>query len=328
MIDLKAAASDIERYMAPLLDNSQKQQLKAVLEHCLFDPASLSCDDNEPDGAHYLQLFLKAKQLEGCSKRTLGYYESTLQQYISKAGKPIGRITTEDLRGYLADYQNDGVASLVTIDNIRRVLSTFFAWLEDEDHIIKSPMRRIKKIRSPQKVKGAYSDEELEALRDNCTTKRDLAIIDILASTGMRVGELVRLDRADIDFEKRECTVMGKGAKERVVYFDARTKIHLREYLASRTDANPALFVSLLAPHERLQISGVETMLRKLGRSLDIGKVHPHRFRRTVATRAIDRGMPIEQVQVLLGHTKIDTTMRYAMVDQRNVKASHRRYIA
>ena len=328
MIDVRAAASEIERLMTPLLDNEQLRQLRKVLEHCLFDPESLGTSEGEGDNERYLSAFLKAKRLEGCSSRTIGYYVSTLQKFISKASKAVVRMTTEDLREYLVDYQAGGNVSMTTVDNVRRVLSTFFAWLEGEDYILKSPMRRIKKIRAPQVVKEIYSDEALEIMRDSCSNVRDLAIIDILASTGMRVGELVRLDRSDLDFENRECVVFGKGAKERMVYFDARTKIHLRQYLSGRADSNPALFVSLDAPHDRLQISGVESMLRKLGRSLQLNKVHPHKFRRTLATRAIDKGMPIEQVQALLGHTKIDTTLQYAMVDQSNVRNSHRRYIA
>ena len=193
---------------------------------------------------------------------------------------------------------------------------------------MKSPMRRIRKVKTGTTVKETYSDEALEIMRDNCETIRDLAIIDLLASTGMRVGELVNLNRADIDFNNRECVVIGKGDKERLVYFDARTKIHLRNYLDSRTDENSALFVSLQKPYNRLQISGVEIRLRELGRKLNIPKVHPHKFRRTLATMAIDKGMPIEQVQQLLGHQSVDTTLKYAMVNQSNVKNSHKKYIS
>lgn len=234
---------------------------------------------------------------------------------------------TDDLRGYLSDYQQQTQCSKGNIDNIRRIMSSFFTWLEDENYILKSPVRRIHKIRSNKTVKETYTDEALETMRDQCGCLRDLAMIDLLASTGMRVGELVRLNRDDIDFENRECVVFGKGSKERPVYFDARTKIHLKNYLENRRDDNPALFVSLLSPYNRLEISGVEVRLRKLGRKLGITKVHPHKFRRTLATRAIDKGMPIEQVQRLLGHAKIDTTMQYAMVNQNNVKISHRKYI-
>ena len=272
--------------------------------------------------------FLSAKQVEGCSERSVNYYSSTLDNLIKSLEKPFNQIETEDLRVYLSEYQKKNNASKQTIDNIRRILSSFFTWLEDEDYILKSPVRRIHKIKTMKQVKETYSDESLERLRDNCKTIRDLALIDMLSSTGMRVGELVKLNRVDVDFVNRECVVLGKGSKERVVYFDARTKLHLQNYLNSRTDDNEALFVSLLEPHNRLEIAGVEIMLRKLGRSLEINKVHPHKFRRTLATRAIDKGMPIEQVQKLLGHQKIDTTMEYAIVDQQNVKNSHKKYLS
>ena len=246
---------------------------------------------------------------------------------LSAIAKKANQVTTEDLRKYLTTYQTQRRSSKVTIDNIRRILSSFFSWLEDEDFILKSPVRRIHKVKTAKVVKDTYTDEALELMRDSCTTTRDLAIIDLLTSSGMRVGEMVMLNREDIDFNERECVVIGKGNKERLVYFDARTKIHLQNYLNERTDANPALFVSLKAPHDRLMIGGVETRLRELGKRLSLPKVHPHKFRRTLATSAIDKGMPIEQVQQLLGHQKIDTTMHYAMVKQQNVKLSHRKYI-
>lgn len=328
MQQLKSAMLEIEQLMVPVLDNAQMERLRAVLEHCLFDAERLPLGRDDMENGDYLDLFLRAKRLEGCSERTIGYYGRTLERMLSSIGKPANRITTDDLRAYLSDYQEGGSVAKITIDNIRRVLSSFFSWLEDEDYILKSPVRRIKKIRSAQVVKETYSDEALEMMRDSCENMRDLAIIDLLASTGMRVGELVHLNRCDVDFEARECTVFGKGAKERKVYFDARTKLHLAAYLGGRDDASPAVFVSLNAPHNRLLISGVETMLRKLGKASSVERVHPHKFRRTLATRAIDKGMPIEQVQVLLGHKKIDTTLQYAMVDQRNVKNSHRRFIA
>ena len=327
MQHIKTAMLEIEQLMAPALDNAQMERLRAVLEHCLFD-----IDEDGPgeqlDNPAYLETFLKAKRLEGCSERTIGYYNRTIEKMLEGIGKPANHITTEDLRSYLSDYQSSGKVTKTTVDNVRRVLSTFFSWLEEEDYILKSPVRRIKKIRTAQVVKETYSDEALEMMRDSCSNIRDLAIIDLLASTGIRVGELVHMNRSDIDFENRECVVFGKGSKERKVYFDARTKLHLSAYLEGRCDENPAMFVSLNSPHERLQISGVETMLRKLGNAISLDKIHPHKFRRTLATRAIDKGMPIEQVQVLLGHKKIDTTLQYAMVDQRNVKNSHRRFIA
>ena len=320
--------AEIEAAMAPELTEAQAELLKSVLENA-FLSVSVSKDSTyeAQEEDHLIHIFIAAKRVEGCSEKTLRYYESTIRNTLSAVNKKVVEITTDDLREYLDSYQQESKATKVTIDNIRRILSTFFAWLEDEDYIIKSPVRRIHKVRTVKSVKETYSDEALELMRDFCDGIRDLAMIDLLASTGMRVGELVLLNRDDIDFENRECIVFGKGSKERRVYFDARAKIHLQRYLATRSDNNPALFVTLLKPHNRLQISGVEIRLRELGRKLNISKVHPHKFRRTLATMAIDKGMPVEQVQQLLGHSKIDTTMQYAMVNQNNVKISHRRYI-
>lgn len=325
---------EITRRMLPFLDNFQTEQLQNVLTLCLGNMEIIpgeSCgapavQEGESNG-RLLELFISAKRVEGCSEKTLKYYRSAVMHFFAAQEIPAVRIKTEDLRAYLSEYRQTHGCSKANIDNIRRILSSFFSWLEDENYILKSPVRRIHKIKSVIPVKETYSDEHLETLRDHCGTLRDLALIDLLSSTGMRVGELVRLNRADIDFENRECIVFGKGSKERPVYFDARTKIHLKNYLDSRTDGNPALFVSLLRPYNRLEISGVEIRLRRLGRKLGITKVHPHKFRRTLATRAIDKGMPVEQVQRLLGHAKIDTTMQYAMVSQSNVKISHRKYI-
>ena len=322
---------NITQEMLPYLDNAQLLQLQKVLERNLWN-VEITQNSDKADmpklgSGELLTAFINAKRIEGCSEKTLKYYQSTIIKMLSVSDKHITHITTDDLREYLSDYQNTNDCSKSNIDNIRRILSSFFSWLEDEDYILKSPVRRIHKIKSAKTVKETYTDETLECMRDNCDNLRDLAIIDMLASTGMRVGELVGLNRADVDFENRECIVFGKGSKERPVYFDARTKIHLKNYLESRNDDNPALFVSLLKPYDRLKISGLEIRLRELGRKLGITKVHPHKFRRTLATRAIDKGMPIEQVQKLLGHSKIDTTMQYAMVDQNNVKLSHRKYI-
>ena len=296
----------------------------AILHNILCD---LLADEDQPTVTDYVSTFIAAKRVEGCSDKTLRYYESTLHNVLIVVNKAINEITTDDLRVYLDDYQRKSGASKTTIDNIRRILSSFFSWLEDEDYIVKSPVRRIHKVKTCKTVKETYSDEALELMRDNSGCVRDLAIIDMLASTGMRVGELVRLNKEDIDFQERECVVLGKGNKQRKVYFDARTKIHLQNYLLSRNDNNEALFVSLQRPYNRLQISGVEIRLRELGQRLDIHKVHPHKFRRTLATMAIDKGMPIEQVQQLLGHESVDTTLQYAMVNQANVKQAHHKYI-
>lgn len=311
--------------MADYLNISQMKKLQeTLLKHLAENEAKTE----EIPNVEYLKMFIDAKQIEGCSERTLQYYRVTIEHMLGSIETPIRKITTDEIRGYLVDYQKINNCSKVTVDNVRRNMSSFFSWLEEEDYILKSPMRRIHKIKTKQPVKETITDEMIEKLRDNCTCVRDLAMIDLLYSTGIRVGELVGLNISDIDFEERECIVFGKGDKERRVYFDAKAKLHLQEYIESRTDDNPALFVTLDAPHARLKISGVEIRVRELGRKLNIDKIHPHKFRRTMATRAIDKGMPIEQVQKILGHSQIDTTMQYAIVNQNNVKVSHRRYIA
>lgn len=275
----------------------------------------------------FINSFLSAKEIEGCSQRTISYYKENIQRLISKLEKPIKGITTEDIRNYLSNYKETSNCGSVTIDNIRRVFSSFFAWLEDEDYIIKSPVRRIHKVKTASIIKETFTDENIEKMRDECKNIRNLALIELLISTGMRVGELVNLNIEDLNFEDRSCVVQGKGNKQREVYFDARAKIHLMQYLNIRKDDNKALFVSKNKPHQRLSISGIELIVRKIGIKTDVNRVHPHKFRRTLATMAIDKGMPIEQVQKLLGHVKIETTMHYAMVNQNNVKISHRKYI-
>ena len=302
--------------------------MKKLQEVLLQTFSKNTIQKEEISNDEYLRLFLDAKRIEGCSERTIKYYSVTVVRMLQKIETPVRKISTEEIRKYLVDYQKINDCSKVTVDNVRRNISSFFSWLEEEDYILKSPMRRIHKIKTKQPVKEIISDEAIELLRDHCQCPRDLAMIDLLYSTGIRVGELVNLNISDIDFEARECIVFGKGDKERKVYFDAKAKLHLLNYLHKRDDDNPALFVTLDAPHERLKISGVEIRIRTLGRKLNMGKIHPHKFRRTMATRAIDKGMPIEQVQKLLGHSQIDTTMQYAIVNQTNVKTSHQKFIA
>lgn len=317
----------INSEMNSYLNNFQLEKLNEILEYNFYNYDVIEINKNRKELDNYTDLFLASKKVEGCSERTLNYYESTIDNMLIEINKSVKIIDTNDLREYLTRYQKKNNCSKVTIDNVRRILSSFFSWLEDEDYIIKSPIRRIHKIKTSKVVRETYTDETIEKLRDSCEEIRDLAIIDFLTSTGVRVGELVKLNIEDINFEERSCIVLGKGSREREVYFDARTKLHLEKYLSLRKDNNPALFVSLLSPYDRLEISGVEIRLKKLGRELDLQKVHPHKFRRTMATKAIDKGMPIEQVQRLLGHAKIDTTLQYAMVNQNNVKLSHHRFI-
>ena len=311
--------------MAEYLNVAQMKKLQEVLLQTFSESEA---QKEQISNEEYLKLFLDAKKIEGCSERTIQYYRVTVERLLQTVDTPLRKMTTEEIRRYLVEYQKINNCGKVTIDNVRRNISSFFSWLEEEDYILKSPMRRIHKIKTKQPVKETISDEAIERLRDNCKCVRDLAMIDLLYSTGIRVGELVNLNIDDVNFEARECVVFGKGDKERRVYFDAKAKLHLQNYLKHRTDRNPALFVTLDAPHDRLKISGVEVRLRELGRSVNLVKIHPHKFRRTMATRAIDKGMPIEQVQKILGHSQIDTTMQYAMVNQTNVKASHQKFIA
>lgn len=322
--------NEVIQGMLGCLNNVQLERLQEVLRHTLFRK-QVSESEEEVTAAltneQLLENFLGAKRIEGCSEKSLTYYRTTIETMNEKVEKNVREMETNDLRTYLMEYQQEKNSSKVTVDNIRRILSSFFSWLEDEDYILKSPARRIHKVKAAMTIKETYTDEALEKMRDNCNEPRDLALLDMLASTGMRVGELVLLNKEDIDFEERECVVFGKGSKERMVYFDARTKIHLQNYLQERSDNNPALFVSLRAPHQRLKIGGIERRLRELGKKLDIERVYPHKFRRTLATIAIDKGMPIEQLQQLLGHKRIDTTLQYAMVKQSNVKLAHRKYI-
>lgn len=323
---------EIMNAMNTVLNFQQMMMLEKVI-HQSFHNVEITNQNKEnkhfkDNNQSILSLFISSKKVEGCSEKSLKYYFSTIDTLFKKLSKKVTEISTNDLRFYLSEYQEVKNSSKVTIDNIRRIFSSFFSWLEDEDYILKSPVRRIHKVKTAKIIKEILSDEEIEILRDNCKEIRDLTLIEILSSTGIRVGELVKINRKDIDFHERSCIVTGKGNKEREVYFDARTKIHLKQYLKTRTDDNEALFVSLSKPHQRLSIGGVENVLRKLGLKTKINKVHPHKFRRTLATMAIDKGMPIEQVQKLLGHVKIDTTLHYAMVNQSNVKIAHRKFIS
>ncbi len=311
--------------MSEYLSISQMKKLQEVIIRTFAENEASKTDISNDD---FLKMFLDAKQIEGCSERTIQYYRVTVEHLLSQIETNIRKITTEEMRDYLSDYQKRNNCSNVTVDNVRRNISSFFSWLEEEDYILKSPMKRIHKIRTKTVVKSTISDEGIERLRDHCKEIRDLAIIDLLYSTGIRVGELVNLNIDDIDLEGRECVVYGKGDKERRVYFDAKAKVHLKEYIETRKDDNKALFVTLDAPHDRLKISGVEIRLRNLGRELNLERIHPHKFRRSMATRAIDKGMPIEQVQKILGHSQIDTTMQYAMVNQSNVKTAHQKYMS
>lgn len=326
--------SNITKDMEDSLTDYQLNKLKESLiinfegVEFIIKTDELKHQEELDENRNMIDSFISSKQVEGCSERTIKYYKEIIEKFVNSFDKSIKQISTKEIRNYLSNYKDNSSCGSTTIDNIRRVLSSFFSWLEDEDYIIKSPVRRIHKIKTAVVVKEVLTDENLERLRDECENIRDLSLIELLISTGMRVGELVNLNINSLNFEDRSCIVLGKGNKEREVYFDAKTKLHLKEYISKRNDSNDALFVSMREPHQRLSISGIELIIRTLGINSNINKVHPHKFRRTLATMAIDKGMPVEQVQKLLGHVKIETTMNYALVNQSNVKISHRRYIA
>lgn len=326
--------SNITKDMEDSLTDYQLNKLKESLiinfemVEFIIKTDELKHQEELDENKNMINSFISSKQVEGCSERTIKYYKEIIEKFVNNFDKSIKQISTNEIRSYLSNYKDNSSCGSTTIDNIRRILSSFFSWLEDEDYIIKSPVRRIHKIKTAVVVKEVLTDENLERLRDECENIRDLSLIELLISTGMRVGELVNLNISSLNFEDRSCIVLGKGNKEREVYFDAKTKLHLKEYISKRNDSNDALFVSMKEPHQRLSISGIELIIRTLGINSNINKVHPHKFRRTLATMAIDKGMPVEQVQKLLGHVKIETTMNYALVNQSNVKISHRRYIA
>ena len=326
--------SNITKDMEDSLTDYQLNKLKESLiinfegVELIIKTDELKHQEELDENKNMIDSFISSKQVEGCSERTIKYYKEIIEKFVNSFDKSIKQISTNEIRNYLSNYKENSSCGSTTIDNIRRVLSSFFSWLEDDDYIIKSPVRRIHKIKTAVVVKEVLTDENLERLRDECENIRDLSLIELLISTGMIVGELVNLNINSLNFEDRSCIVLGKGNKEREVYFDAKTKLHLKEYISKRNDSNDALFVSMREPHQRLSISCIELIIRTLGINSNINKVHPHKFRRTLATMAIDKGMPVEQVQKLLGHVKIETTMNYALVNQSNVKISHRRYIA
>ena len=322
----QAEKNDILLAMSQTLTLCQMKQLSNVMDQLIGEGIPEVSLNPLHENRHLLELFLRAKSTEGCSTRTIEYYSATLAAFLDSINCSLSRVTTEQLRSYLDWYSRERLAGKITLDNIRRILSSFFSWLEDEDYIVKSPVRRIHRVRSPRRVKGVFSDEALVLMSECCTNERDVSLLDMLSSTGMRICELVRLNRNDIDLDARECIVLGKGAKERRVYFDAKTKVHLKKYLDNRKDENSALFVSLDRRAHRMSIGGIELRIRQLGIASG-EKAYPHKFRRTLATRAIDKGMPIEQVQEMLGHSRIETTMHYALVNESNVRLSHRKYL-
>ena len=275
---------------------------------------------------NYLQEFLDVKALEGCSKATIKNYKFNLNKFLLGVGKDPTEIATQDIRKYLADYKRERGVSNTTLDNMRRVFQSFFTWMHREGYIIKDPCAAVNKIRADKIIKNPYSDKEMELMREAAKNLREKAIIEVLYSTGMRIGELEKLNKDDIDFVNGKAIVFGKGAKEREVYFNVKAQLALKKYLENRNDTNEALFVGLQSPYNRLKVSTYEKILRELGGRCGV-HCHPHRFRRTCATILLNKGMPIQEVSKVLGHAKLETTMIYCEIDQQSVATNHRKYM-
>lgn len=272
-----------------------------------------------------IEEFIRRKQLEGCSDATLRQYHDYMVRISIDVGKKLEDLNTNDIRSFLSNYQETRQCKNHTMDNMRRAYSSFFNFIEEEYSIL-NPVKKIHKIKSEKTLQMPFTDEEIIMIEDACKNIRELTIINFLNSSGIRVSELCGLNRNSLSLNTREGKVFGKGSKERKFYIDARTKVHLEKYLKKRTDSNPALFVTANAPFNRLTKTGCEYMVAQIGTRAGVEKCHPHRFRRTLATRLIDRGVPIEQVQQILGHTKLDTTLIYAQVNQTNVKLNHSKF--
>jgi site-specific recombinase XerD len=321
-----------------LLENFDDSQLR-IIENSLYlylgdydliqkNMETQLTTDISPDAKAY-KMFFVAKKIEGLSEKSLKYYSIILRQFFGTISKPLATITTDDIRYYFATRQN---VSLVTITNERRVLLSFFSWLTNEEYVPKNPVLKIKNIKQPKVLKKPFSQTEIEELRDACENLRDRAIVEVLLSTGMRCNELCNANIQDVDFSNGEITVTGKGNKQRVCYLNAPAKKRLKDYLESRNDKYTALFTALSDNGKRIKDNrimngGVLAITHNIGASANVKNTHPHRFRRTAATMALQRGMPVEQVRVMLGHEKIDTTMRYAITADETVKHAHSRYM-
>ena len=269
-----------------------------------------------------------SKALEGKSVETVKRYRYELKRLLSYINKAVYSVTAGDISSYMRAYKRLRQVSNQTLQNVRAVYSSFFAWLRDRGRIRKNPMQLVENIKIEKVLKKPYTDEEREMLLRKCKTLRDKAMLEFLYSTAVRVSELARLNRDDIRFTNKDLIVLGKGAKERRVYINDRTNMYLREYLQSRTDSNLALFVSVKSPHKRLTKAGIEDIIRRIGNRAQVEKAHPHRFRRTAATNALNRGMPVQEVAELLGHANLQTTMRYCTVSQDSVQYHHRKYLS
>lgn len=323
---------EVLRRMHTALQEPQLKELQDVLQ-MVFEGCTLVQMKHEvriADRSWMIDLeeYLMSKALEGKSPGTVERYRYELQRLLSYTNKAVQDVTDGDISGYMRAYKGIRQVSNQTLKNVRAVYSSFFAWLRDRGRIGRNPMALVENIKVEQKLKKPYTDEEREMLLRNCGTLRDKAMMEFFYSTAVRVSELASLNREDIHFISKDLVVLGKGSKERTVYLNDRTNLYMKEYLQSRTDDNPALFVGTRSPHSRLSKTGIEDIIRRTGRRAGVEKAHPHRFRRTAATNALNRGMPVQEVAQLLGHAKLETTMVYCSVDQAGVKYHHQKYLS
>lgn len=324
--------TNVLQAMSVTLCQEQLLELKTVLQVQMYPyeiaKKSTEVSVRDKNYVYFLNMFLARKKSEGKTDNTINQYNLYLGMMLQWLNKEIKNITEDDLIYYLAIYKKTRGVSNGYLDHIRLVFSSFFGWMNAKGHIPKNPAKGMEPIKSVKKIKKPFTDEELEIMRRACEKERDLAIIEVLYSTGIRVSELTSLNRNDVDFLGKEIIVFGKGQKERATYLNATAYVHLKKYLSERTDSNAALFVSQKYPYDRLSVAGVEKVIKDIGNRMGIEKAHPHRFRRTMATNILKRGMPIEEVKELLGHTKLDTTMIYCTVSKANVKLSHQKLMS
>lgn len=325
---------EVERMCVGFLAPDQIRQVAGVLgvalRDCVISKAETALSTEFAiSNEEYMRRFLALKTVKGCTERTVRYYRMTLQKFFLMICKPVPNIEANDIRAYLAVRERRDGVSKTTLDNELRNLRSFFHTMLAEEYIAKDPTLKIDKIKAPKKVKKPFTELELEKIRAACKTEKQRAIVELLYSTGCRVSELVGIDRDEIDGD--QVIVHGKGAKDRICYLNPRAKLALDAYLATRKDNYPALFIGEnVCTHvlsERIDKGSIESMMRRIGKRAGVENVHPHRFRRTAATLALRRGMPIDQVSKMLGHEQLSTTQVYAITDQYDLKRSHEKYM-
>ena len=323
---------DILTKMQGHITDGQQEELKNALHLCLNNyevqerTTEITVADNSADGM--LRRYIAVKRIEGLSETTLKRYYDLLYMMIHNIGRPLYEVDAYAIRYYLADYQERRKISNRTLDGMRKVINGFFAWLAKEDILPKNPCAAVSQIKYPKIIKKPYTATEMERIKQACTTLRDLALVEFLYASGCRVSEVASLNRSDINFLTREAVVMGKGSKERTIYLTPVAAMHLQDYLDSRQDDNQSLFASIKAPYKRLTKRAIEAALKRLGARAGVENVHPHRYRRTIATNMMDRGANIQDVATMLGHADIATTQIYCYVSQSNVRAAYNKYAA